>query len=190
MTRKLKEENGVTTSLAAVIRSDFRRQAEMFGWKRVLVSEGFWFTVDFRIRTRLDQIRPRSLRGLLIALEYPIHKLIRTINHSSLSMGAKVGPGLLLAHFGGVWIDPGVVIGRDCTIFHQVTIAGRGRRSGESSGVPTIGDRVRIMPGAKVLGGITIGDDVRIGANAVVLEDVPAGALAVGNPARVIEPGA
>ena len=170
-----------------LIKSDFRRQAEMFGWKRVPVSESFWLSVDFRIRNRIDQIRPRPVRALLIALEYPIHKLIKAINHSAIGMGAKVGPGLLLAHFGGVWIHPDVVIGSDCSIFHQVTIAGRGRRGQPGAGVPRIGDRVRILPGAKVLGGVTIGDDARIGANAVVLDDVPAGALAVGNPARVIE---
>ena len=51
---------------------------------------------------------------------------------------------------------------------------------------PTIGDRVFIGTGAKLLGPITIGDDVRIGANAVVIDDVPAGATVVGAPARVV----
>ena len=165
-----------------LIKSDFRRQAEMFGWKRVPVSESFWLSVDFRIRNRIDQTRPRPVRALLIALEYPIHKLIKAINHSAIGMGAKVGPGLLLAHFGGVWIHPDVVIGSDCSIFHQVTIA-----VGRGDGAPRIGDRVTLMAGAKVLGQVTIGDDARIGANAVVLDDVPARALAVGSPARIIE---
>ena len=49
---------------------------------------------------------------------------------------------------------------------------------------PTIGDRVTIGSGAKVLGPITIGDDVKIGANAVVVKDVPNGDIAVGIPAK------
>ena len=54
------------------------------------------------------------------------------------------------------------------------------------SGAPTVGDRVYIGAGAKVLGNITLGDDVRVGANAVVLENVPSNCTAVGNPARLI----
>ena len=177
---------GQTPGLISLIRSDFRRQAEMFGWKRVPVSESFWFTVDFRIRHRISEIRSRPLRSLLVALEYPIHKVLRAINHSSIGLEAKVGPGLLLAHFGGVWIHPGVEIGADCTIYHQVTISGRGSKTREVTGLPKIGDRVTISPGAKILGGITVGDDALGGANSVVIEDVPVGAVAAGNPARVI----
>jgi serine O-acetyltransferase len=53
-------------------------------------------------------------------------------------------------------------------------------------GAPTIGNRVDLGAGAKILGPVTIGDDAVIGANAVVLCDVPAGALAVGIPARIL----
>lgn len=177
---------GGAPGLFDLIRSDFGRQAEMFGWKRVPVSESFWFTVDFRVRHRISEIRSRPLRSLLVALEYPIHKVLRAINHSSIGLEAKIGPGLLLAHFGGVWIHPEAEIGSNCTIFHQVTIAARGRLNGEQDGAPRIGERVRILPGAKILGGITIGDDVVIGANSVVIQDVPPGALVTGNPARIV----
>lgn len=54
------------------------------------------------------------------------------------------------------------------------------------TGRPLLGDEVVIGSGAKVLGGVTIGDRVRIGANSVVLDSIPAGALAVGAPARVV----
>ena len=172
--------------LLALTRSDLRRQVEMFGWKRVPVAESFWLSVDFRIRDRISRLPPGTLRTLLVALEYPFHKIIRVINHSSIGVGTKIGPGLLFAHFGGVWIHPRVEIGSDCTIFHQVTITTRGGRADRQGGVPRIGDRVRILPGAKLLGRITVGDDVVIGANAVVLEDVPSGAVVAGNPARVV----
>ena len=52
--------------------------------------------------------------------------------------------------------------------------------------IPTIGDRVDIGCGVCILGHVTVGDDAKIGANAVVLSDVPAGATAVGIPARVV----
>jgi serine O-acetyltransferase len=52
--------------------------------------------------------------------------------------------------------------------------------------VPLIGNDVYIGAGAKILGPVTIGDGAIIGANAVVIDDVPAGATAVGVPARIV----
>lgn len=99
---------------------------------------------------------------------------------------AEVGPGLVIPH-GHVVIDGNVQIGRDCIINPWVTIGlSSSRRWGFDGHGPTIGDRVFIGTGAKLLGPITIGDDVRIGANAVVIDDVPAGATVVGAPARVV----
>jgi serine O-acetyltransferase len=46
---------------------------------------------------------------------------------------------------------------------------------------------VVIGAGAKVLGGFEVGDGAKVGSNAVVVKPVPAGATAVGNPARIIE---
>jgi serine O-acetyltransferase len=74
------------------------------------------------------------------------------------------------------------VIGRNCTLRHEVTI---GTRHGEHD-VPVLGDDVDIGAGAKVLGKIRIGNRVSIGANAVVLDDVPDDHLAVGVPARIL----
>jgi serine O-acetyltransferase len=74
-------------------------------------------------------------------------------------------------------------MGEGCSVFHEVTVGPTGIRSME---YPVIGDRVMIFPGAKVLGAITIGDDAVIGASSLVVEDVPAGAVVSGNPARVI----
>lgn len=99
---------------------------------------------------------------------------------------AEIGPGLYLTH-GNVVIDGIVRIGRNCEInpFAAVGLSNSRRLFFDTRG-PTIGDNVSIGTGAKVLGPITIGNGARIGANAVVISDVPAGATAVGVPARVI----
>jgi serine O-acetyltransferase len=71
-------------------------------------------------------------------------------------------------------------MGSDITLVSGVTIAMRNERS-----FPTIGDRVYIGAGARILGPIRVGNDVSVGANAVVLEDVPDRSVAVGVPARI-----
>lgn len=105
------------------------------------------------------------------------------VTGAEIPLNAQIGGGLVIPHPNGIVIHPGAVIGPNCLIFQQVTIgSGKG-------GVPTIGGHVDIGAGAKILGGVTIGNHARIGANAVVITDVPAGATAVGIPARII-PGA
>ena len=82
-------------------------------------------------------------------------------------------------------------VGDDVTIYHGVTLGGSGSDTGKRH--PTIGDRVIIGAGAKVLGAIKIGDDSRIGANAVVVKEVPSSAVVVGVPGQIISrvrPGA
>ena len=67
----------------------------------------------------------------------------------------------------GIIISHNAIIGKNATIFHQVTI-GEGR-----GGAPKIGDNVLIGAGAKVIGGIQIGNNVRISAGCVVMQDIP-----------------
>lgn len=106
------------------------------------------------------------------------------VSASDININTRIPASVRFPHLNGVVIHMESVIGEDCFINQQVTI---GQVAG--SGAPVIGARVYIGTGAKVLGDITIGDDARIGANAVVLRDVPAGATAVGVPARIIPAG-
>lgn len=90
------------------------------------------------------------------------------------------GPGLSLPHYGTLVINKRARIGSHCHIHPNVTVGvARG-------GVPAIGRRVYIGPGAVLYGAITVGDDAAIGANSVVGRDVPAGKTVAGAPARVI----
>ena len=100
--------------------------------------------------------------------------------------GATIGERVFIDHGMGVVIGETAEIGDDCTIYHGVTLGGTSLYKGAKRH-PTLGRGVVVGAGAKVLGGFTVGDGARIGSNAVVTKPVPAGATAVGNPARVIE---
>ncbi len=97
--------------------------------------------------------------------------------------GAQLGRRLFIDHGMGVVIGETAAVGDDVVLFHGATLGGRSMRPGKRH--PTLGDRVVVGSGAKVLGPVWIGDGAQIGANAVVVKDVPAGAVAVGVPAVV-----
>jgi serine O-acetyltransferase len=99
--------------------------------------------------------------------------------------GAVIGPGFFIDHGMGVVIGETAEIGTDVTLYHGVTLGGTSLEKGKRH--PTIGDRVVIGAGAKVLGAITIGDDSRIGANAVVVKSVPSNSVVVGVPGQIVQ---
>ncbi len=99
---------------------------------------------------------------------------------------ATVGRRLFIDHGMGVVIGETAVVGDDVMMYHDVTLGGRSLRRVKRH--PTVGDRVTIGAGARVLGDITIGDDAQVGANSVVTKDVPAGSVAVGIPAQIRQP--
>ncbi len=100
--------------------------------------------------------------------------------------GAKIGERVFFDHAMGVVVGETAEIGDGCTIYHGVTLGGTSLYKGAKRH-PTIGRDVIIGAGAQVLGGFTVGDGAKIGSNAVVTKPVPAGATAVGNPARIIQ---
>jgi serine O-acetyltransferase len=98
--------------------------------------------------------------------------------------GARVGRRVFIDHGMGVVIGETAEIGDDCTLYHGVTLGGTSWNKGKRH--PTLGRGVVLGAGAKILGPILIGDGAKVGSNAVVVRDVPAGATAVGIPARVV----
>ena len=100
--------------------------------------------------------------------------------------GAVIGRRFFIDHGMGVVIGETALIGDDCTLYHGVTLGGTTWQKGKRH--PTLGNDVVVGAGAKVLGPITLGEGARVGSNAVVMKDVPAGATAVGIPARVVQP--
>lgn len=109
----------------------------------------------------------------------------RWITGIEIHPGARIGRRVFIDHGMGVVIGETAELGDDVTLYHGVTLGGTSWKKGKRH--PTLGKGVVIGAGAKVLGPIHIGDGAKIGSNAVVVKDVPAGATAVGIPARILD---
>ena len=99
--------------------------------------------------------------------------------------GATIGRRFFIDHGMGVVIGETAEIGDDCTLYHGVTLGGTSWQKGKRH--PTLEPGVIVGAGAKILGPITLGAGAKVGSNAVVVKDVPAGATAIGIPARIID---
>ncbi len=110
--------------------------------------------------------------------------LTRFLTGIEIHPGATIGRRVFIDHGMGVVIGETAEIGDECTLYHGVTLGGTSWNKGKRH--PTLARGVVIGAGAKVLGPIAVGEGAKIGSNAVVVRDVPAGATAVGIPARII----
>lgn len=157
------------------LRRDSERYATLGGWYRNL---GFWVGATYRFG--------QWARGLPRPVGIPLrilHRALRlpwaTVLHVKLDAD-RIGPGLCLIHPHCVMVAQGSVIGRDCLIFHEVTL---GTNVGVERG-PVIGDSVDLYVGARVLGAVSVGDGAMVGANCVVTHDVPPGSVIAPAPGR------
>lgn len=120
---------------------------------------------------------------------YLLARMISHINRMftgiEIHPGAEIGRRVFIDHGLGVVIGETAVVGDDCTIYQGVTLGGTSLYKGTKRH-PTLEDGVVVGAGAQILGGFTIGAGAKIGSNAVVIKPIPAGATAVGNPARII----
>ena len=109
-------------------------------------------------------------------------------NNSFIPLDTKFIDQPIFPHgISGVFISAGASIGRNCTIFHQVTIGSNMLTDSKSYGAPTIGDNVYIGCGAKIIGNCKIGNNVRIGANCVITFNVEDNCTIVLDHPRVIK---
>ena len=150
-------------------------------WERERRVSGRWEPSKSLLKTVRDYQNAKG-RGAHLASKIAVlrHRFWSIVTGADVPLNCKIGGGLLMPHPNGVVIHPGAEIGPNCLIFQQVTIGH------EHGGVPRLGGHVDVGAGAKLIGNITIGDHARIGANAVVTIDVPAGATAIGVPARIV----
>lgn len=112
-----------------------------------------------------------------------LSQLTRFLTGIEIHPGATIGRRFFIDHGMGVVIGETAQIGDDVMLYHGVTLGGRSLQHGKRH--PTLGNRVTVGAGAKILGPLVIGDDSAIGANAVVTRDVPADSIATGIPAVV-----
>ncbi len=113
-----------------------------------------------------------------------LSELARFASGIEIHPGARLGPELIIDHGMGVVIGETAVVGRQVIIYQGVTLGGTSLEKTKRH--PTLGDRVVVGAGAKILGNIEIGADSRIGANSVVVRSVPAGSTVVGVPGHVM----
>ena len=109
-----------------------------------------------------------------------LNLLVRICWGIEIPRAASIGPGLYIAHLGGICVSRRAVIGRNCALSQQVTIGAAGE--GARFGAPVIGDDVYIAPGARLYGRIRVGNNVKIGPNTVVGEDIPDNAVVALDP--------
>ena len=163
-----------------------RRYGSRDSLLRILVfNQGIWAIVCYRIGNHLSRHRLPPVIRQVVSFFYHLYWLeVECRTGISISPDSRIGPGLYIGHFGQIVLHTDVVIGRDCNLSHGVTL-GLACKKGRW-GVPTLGDRVYIAPGAKVVGPIHLADGTVVGANAVLTEDTDENAVVAGVPARVI----
>ena len=170
---------------------------------------GFFKGVYEDIQTVLKQ-DPAARNGLEVLLCYPgvwalifhkpahwlykhhlkllarlISQITRWLTGIEIHPGATIGRRCFIDHGMAVVIGETTEIGDDVTLYQGVTLGGTGKDTGKRH--PTIGNRVIISSGAKVLGPFKVGDDVKIGSGSIVLKEVPSGSTVVGIPGRVVK---
>ena len=149
-------------------------------WEVITCYPGFHAALVHRLSHRL------WLAGFKWLARFVSH-IGRWLTGIEIHPGARIGRRFFIDHGMGVVIGETSEIGDDCTLYHGVTLGGTSWSPGKRH--PTLGKGVVIGAGAKVLGPIEVGDGAKIGSNAVVVKAVPAGATAIGIPARIVESG-
>lgn len=144
--------------------------------RNLFFNESFSFTFWFRIGSWLENGN-HSILHFIFTLFYK-RKMCKTARQ--IPLGTQIGGGFRLIHYGLVVIHRNAIIGKNCTILHNVTIGKT------HNGVPRIGDNVTIGANSVIIGPICIGNNVTIGAGSVVVKDVPDNVCVAGNPGRII----
>ena len=145
---------------------------------------GFRAVAVHRFGVWKRNIKPKLLQAPFSILYGMLYRKVRNTYGIELLYTVQLGRRVIIQHQGAIVIHSYCSIGDDCIIRQGVTLGNR--YPDRPMDAPKLGKRVDVGAGAKILGKVTIGDHVQIGANAVVVHDVPAGATAVGIPAKII----
>ena len=148
--------------------------------RTIFLTQGFWASCIYRL-SRAGVKHAGWISRPLAALA---QKLVEIVTGISVPAQCEIGDGLYIGHYGSIILSPEARIGHNCSLAQNVTIGVAG--GGEGRGAPTVGNRVFIGAHSVIVGRITIGDDVVVCAGSVVSRSVPARAVVMGNPARVV----
>jgi serine O-acetyltransferase len=165
--------------------ADFDADLSRYPPRPFLKEQSIWAICLYRYGRRVLSRRRGILQRIELKLYWLMFRIVETLTGISLSLEARIGPGLRIYHFGNIFIHSQTVIGRNCTLRQGVTIGNRV----PDGPAPVIEDDVDFGAYAQVLGNVRIGSGAKIGAMTVVLCDVPAGTTAVGVPARILGTG-
>ena len=147
--------------------------------RTLFLTQGFWASSIYRV-ARAALRRSRLLAPLVVTAQ----KLVEIVTGISIPAQCEIGDGLYIGHYGSIILAPEARIGHNVSLAQNVTIGVAG--GGDDRGAPTIGNRVFIGAHSVVVGRIIIGDDAVVCAGSVVNRSVPARAVVMGNPARVV----
>ena len=150
------------------------------GFEVLLCYPGVWAIIMHRPTHWLYQKNLKLLARI-------ISQWTRFFTGIEIHPGATIGKRCFIDHGMAVVIGETTEIGDDVTIYQAVTLGGTGKDAGKRH--PTIGNRVIISSGAKVLGPFRVGDDVKIGAGSVVLKEIPDNCTVVGIPGTIVKRG-
>lgn len=150
----------------------------------VLCSSGLHAIVIHRLSNALWK------RNFLLTARI-LSQLARFLTGIEIHPAAQIGEGFMIDHGMGVVIGETTIIGKNVTLYHDVTLGGRKFYDENGKKIekrhPTIGDNVTIGSGAQILGPITIGKNVKIGSNAIVIKDIPENCTVVNTPAYIVK---
>ncbi len=149
---------------------------------RTLREPGFWAVSSYALGRAASHSSSLPLRALGGAAYGVLSTGLRFVSGIELNRESTIGHDLHLVHGWNVKVHPATVLGDRVGLMHDVTLG----TTPERPYPPKIGNDVFIGAGARVLGDVVIGDGARIAANSLVVSDVPAGATAIGVPARVL----
>lgn len=159
----------------SLIRDDFGKAGSLPRSVAGLLSlDVVWMLVLYRFAHALYRTPLRPVSWML-------KSVVQVLYGCDIHPGACLGRRPSFAHTVGVVVGGGVRVRSDIKIFANVTLG-----ADDQNGSARLGSRVTVYTGACVFGDIEVGDDARIAANAVVSDDVPAGSLAAGVPAKIL----
>lgn len=161
-----------------------RYRSRGYQGKGLWLNPAVWAIASYRLSHWLYVEKPAAVVRIPLKLvSFVFMQFCIIFMEMDIDPQANIGGGLYIGHIGGVHINPGAVLGRNCDLAHRVTI---GASAMGRQGIPVLGDGVYVGTGATLVGKIRVGDGAKIAANTLVMTNVPPGATVMGVPGKIV----